>query len=173
MTLPDTRGRGFRQSNSPQYAYVAPLAVLRVRRGGPIGLRLSVRRSMTTIGSGDQADLLIADPSLADLHARLDLRQGIWTLTTLGSGASAQVDGEAVQGDTPLSPGSTIQLGDVLLLFEPLDQTEAERARRSARGESPGAAPPAPRSRSEVGFVLAVGFGVLLLVVGMALEFLS
>ncbi len=129
---------------------------------------------MSTVGSGDQADLQIPDPGLAAIHARLDLRQGIWALTVLASGAAALVDGEPVEGETPLSPGSTIQLADTVLLFEPRDQTEAERARRA--GQSVVGEPlPAPGSppRSGVGFFLAVALGVLLFLGGIALELLA
>jgi len=129
---------------------------------------------MTTIGSGDQADLQVPDPSLDPLHARLDLRQGVWTLTPLSSGALGLVDGEPVQGEFPLSPGSTIRLGAVDVLFEPRDQTPAEgfrRAIREADAEVAKSAPPPRKGRA--GFVLAVMLGVVLVLGGLALEFLS
>jgi pSer/pThr/pTyr-binding forkhead associated (FHA) protein len=145
---------------------VAPLAVLLVRSGGLAGQRLTIRHAASTVGSGTRADLPLADPSVGALHARIELRQGIWTLAVLGSEHSVKVDGEVITGEVPLSPGSTIHLGEVALLFEPRDQTDPARSRRD-----PGDPAGEPvRRRSGWGIGLAVLLGILLLLGGIALE---
>ncbi len=171
MTVPETRGRALRQSSTPHPGYVPPLALLLVRAGGPAGHRLTVRSSAVTIGSGKQADLMLAAPTVAGLHARLELRQGVWFLTPLDPAAAARVDGEPVTGEAPLSPGSTIHLGEVALLFEPRDSGEMDQNRRpegAAAGRTP--APPRAGKGGRFGFVLLVILGMLLFLGGIGLE---
>lgn len=130
------------------------------------GQRLSVRQPVTTIGSGKHAHLTVLDPSLAPLHARLELRQGVWILTTLRNANPVQVDGETVTGEVPLSPGSTIRLGSLSLLFEPRDMVP-----RSA-GVAVGTPQPARRSAGRFGLVLAILIGLALVAGGILLEVL-
>ena len=52
----------------------------------------------------------------------LQLREGVWTLTDLGSTHGSAVDDEPVTEETPLSPGATIRLGEVGISFEPNDE---------------------------------------------------
>lgn len=144
--------------------------MLLVRSGGMAGQRLSVRQSATTIGSGKHADLVLPDPGLAPLHARLELRQGVWILTMLRNAHPVQVDGEPVTGEVPLSPGSTILLGSVALLFEPRDAVQP----RIGRIEPPSAPPPTPARRTarRLGWVLAILIGLALVAGGILLELL-
>ena len=168
LTLPETRGRALRNPNSPQGSYVAPLAFLLVRNGALAGTRLTVRQSIVAIGSGKHADLPVVDSSIAVLHARLELRQGVWSLTALGTGNRVEVDGEPVRGETPLPPGSTIRLGEVAFLFEPRDRTGGSADRRTDGPTEPRTE--GPRTRSGAGFVLAVLGGLALVLGGIALE---
>ena len=171
MTLPETRGRAARHANSPPSSYIAPLAVLLVRSGVMAGQRLPVRQSVTTIGSGKHADLMLPDQGVTPLHARLELRQGVWSLTILRNADSVQVDGERVSGEVPLSPGSTILLGPVALLFEPRDTAP----HRFSMVEPAGIPVPLPEPRTGggMGRGLAILAGVALVAAGILLELLS
>ena len=170
MTLPETRGRSARHATLPASSYIAPLAVLLVRSGGMAGHRLQVRQPVTTIGSGKQADLVLPDPGLTPLHARLELRQGVWILTVLRNAAPVQVDGERITGEVPLSPGSTILLGAVGLLFEPRDPV----AERVVRADGAGMPDPGRTrgNRLGAGRVLAILLGLVLVAGGILLEVL-
>jgi hypothetical protein len=169
LTIPETRGRAARHPNSPS-SYIPPLAVLLVRSGVMAGQRLPVRQSVTTIGSGKHADLIVPDPGVTPLHARLELRQSVWSLMILRNANPVQVDGERVTGELPLSPGSTILLGPVTLLFEPRDTVPY----RFGRVEPPGMPVPLPEKRraGRVGLVLAILVGIALVAGGILLELL-
>lgn len=124
-------------------AMPAPLASLLVRAGELRGRRLPIRSPAATIGRADSNDVVIADPSVSTVHARLERREAVWSLTDCGSTNGTFVDGEAVSGETPLGPGATLRFGDVSVLFEPLDETpEPGRSRPAAE-----AAPAGPASR--------------------------
>jgi pSer/pThr/pTyr-binding forkhead associated (FHA) protein len=138
-----------------------------VRSGSLTGTRLTVRQPIAAIGSGKHADLSITDPGISPLHGRLELREGVWNLTALGVGNRTEVDGEPVRGEVPLSPGSTIRLGDVALLFEPRDRPDGQTARRP---DGQTERTPAEPRRSGLGFVLAVLLGTSLVLGGVALE---
>ncbi|HJR34516.1 MAG TPA: FHA domain-containing protein, partial [Gemmatimonadales bacterium] len=124
----------------PEPAPAEPLATLLVKRGQRKGERLSVRSPVVNIGRGEFNDIALPDASISANHAKLQLKEGIWVLTDLGSTNGSRVDGEAVRGDIALSPGVQITLGEVLLLFEPRDRglqrvdTTAAMAQPPVRG---------------------------------------
>lgn len=98
-----------------------PLASLLVRSGERKGDRFPVRVPVANIGRADYNDVIIGDPSISTMHAKLQQRGGVWMLSDLGSTNGTFVDGELVKGEFPLGPGSTIRLGEVSLFFEPTD----------------------------------------------------
>ena len=55
------------------------------------------------------------------MGAKLQRRDGIWVLVDLGSTNGTFVDGEKIEGETPLAPGSTVRFGDASVVFEPDD----------------------------------------------------
>jgi adenylate cyclase len=127
------------------------------------GRRLPIKVPVVNIGRGDYNDVVIADPSVSTMHAKLQRRDAIWILTDLGSTNGTFVEGERLTGETPLSPGTTLKFGDVSALFEPLDESvatgrpgstrmmprldpEPPRARPAA---APAAAPPDPAAAEE------------------------
>jgi pSer/pThr/pTyr-binding forkhead associated (FHA) protein len=65
--------------------------------------------------------VVIADPSVSTMHAKLQRREAVWILADLGSTNGTFVEGEPLKGELPLGPGTTIRFGDVIALFEPLD----------------------------------------------------
>ncbi len=107
--------------NTPPSPEAAPLASLLFRSGDFKGRRLPIKVPVVNIGRGDYNDIVIGDPSVSTMHAKLQRREAIWILTDLGSTNGTFVEGERLSGETPLSPGTTLRFGDVLALFEPLD----------------------------------------------------
>ena len=103
-----------------------PLASLLVRSGEAKGERLYIRVPIANVGRGEYNDLVIADASVSTMHAKLQSRDGIWVVADLGSTNGTFVDGELIDGEVPLGPGSTIRFGEVATMFEPLDEREAE-----------------------------------------------
>ncbi len=138
-----------------------PLATLLVKRGQRKGERLQVRTPVTNIGRGDYNDIALPDASISANHAKLQLTEGIWVLTDLGSTNGSRVDGETVRGEIALSPGVQIAFGEVTLLFEPRDRGMT-RVSGTAVLESAGVRSAAPIRRNRA-LLLLGGLGVLLL----------
>jgi pSer/pThr/pTyr-binding forkhead associated (FHA) protein len=124
----------------------APLASFLFRSGELKGRRLSIKVPVANIGRGEYNDVIIADPSVSTMHAKLQRRDAIWILTDLGSTNGTFVEGERLTGEVPLGPGTTLRFGDVSALFEPLDESAAAPRPQSTRAMPrlvPEAAPPA------------------------------
>jgi pSer/pThr/pTyr-binding forkhead associated (FHA) protein len=108
---------------TPPSPVAAPLASFLFRSGELKGRRLPIKVPVVNIGRGDYNDVVIADPSVSTMHAKLQRRDAIWILTDLGSTNGTFVEGERLTGEAPLGPGTTLRFGDVSALFEPLDET--------------------------------------------------
>ena len=135
--------------NTPPSPMAAPLASFLFRTGDLKGKRLPIKVPVVNIGRGDYNDVVIADPSVSTMHAKLQRREAIWILTDLGSTNGTFVEGERLTGEMPLSPGTTLKFGDVSALFEPLDESVPARktgqTRMMERVEAPPPKPaPAP-----------------------------
>jgi pSer/pThr/pTyr-binding forkhead associated (FHA) protein len=138
------------QRNTPAAPMAVPLASFLFRTGDLKGRRLPIKVPVVNIGRGEYNDVVIADPSVSTMHAKLQRREAIWILTDLGSTNGTFVEGERLTGEVPLSPGTTLRFGDVAALFEPLDETVPpelpNRTKLMPRieAESPRPAEPAP-----------------------------
>jgi pSer/pThr/pTyr-binding forkhead associated (FHA) protein len=124
-----------------------------VRSGGLMGQRLPVKTPVVNLGRADYNDIVLPDPSISTSHAKLQRREGVWVLVDLDSTNGTFVEGERVKGEAPLGPGAMVRLGDVQLLFEPVDEkqgvlkgggTQVLRAAHSSAPPLPPPAPPAP-----------------------------
>ncbi len=123
-----------------------PLATMLVKTGTLKGQRFAVKTPVVNIGRAEFNDLRLPDPSISSTHVKLQLREGVWTLTDLGSMNGTTVDGEPVDDDMPLSPGAVLKLGEVSLSFEPQDERPV-RADRTALVAAAAEAPPRPPQR--------------------------
>ncbi len=112
---------------TPASPEAAPIASLLVRSGSLRGKRLPVRVPVVNIGRADYNDIVISEPSVSTTHAKLQRRDDVWVVTDLGSTNGTYVEGEAVTGETALTPGTTLKFGEVAVLFEPLDDQPAPR----------------------------------------------
>jgi pSer/pThr/pTyr-binding forkhead associated (FHA) protein len=119
--------------NTPPSPEAAPLASLLFRSGDFKGRRLPIKVPVVNVGRGDYNDIVIGDPSVSTMHAKLQRREAIWILTDLGSTNGTFVEGERLSGETPLSPGTTLRFGDVIALFEPLDDKVPAKRTGSTR----------------------------------------
>jgi FOG: FHA domain len=87
---------------------------------------------VASVGRGEYNDIVLADPSVSTMHAKVQRRDGVWMAVDLGSTNGTYVDGQLVRDDVALSPGATLRFGEVSLMFEPLDDgAEPERDTRS------------------------------------------
>jgi len=111
------------------------------------GSRLPIKVPVVNIGRGEYNDIVIADPSVSTMHAKLQRRESVWILTDLGSTNGTFVEGEQLGGEQPLTPGTTIRFGDVSALFEPLDDRVPAAASSGTQVMDriePGSPPPSP-----------------------------
>jgi pSer/pThr/pTyr-binding forkhead associated (FHA) protein len=144
------------KSSTPPSPTAAPLASFLFRSGEMKGRRLPIKVPVVNIGRGDYNDVVIADPSVSTMHAKLQRRETIWILTDLGSTNGTFVEGERLTGEVPLGPGTTLKFGDVTALFEPLDEStpaaRPDNTRMMPRVGTgvPGAAPPTPAEPADI-----------------------
>jgi pSer/pThr/pTyr-binding forkhead associated (FHA) protein len=97
------------------------LATLLVRKGSLKGERFTVRVPVVNIGRAEYNDIVVGHESVSQAHAKLQRRDEVWILSDLGSTNGTTVDGVRVEDETPLSPGSTIVIGEVPMLFDPAE----------------------------------------------------
>ncbi|MEP7227976.1 MAG: FHA domain-containing protein, partial [Gemmatimonadales bacterium] len=138
--------------NTPPSPEAAPLASLLFRSGDFKGRRLPIKVPIVNIGRGDYNDIVIGDPSVSTMHAKLQRREAVWILTDMGSTNGTFVEGERLAGEAPLSPGTTLRFGDVIALFEPLDEKVPAGRTGSTRlmGRlDPEAGPADPRQQAD------------------------
>lgn len=137
----------------------SPLASILIRSGDRKGERVQIRVPIANIGRAEYNDVVIADPSISTMHAKLQHRTGVWMLADLGSTNGTFVDGELLSGEIALGPGATIRFGEISVLFEPLHEAVpvaaagtqvSGRALPAAReGEAAPAEPRSDRPRPE------------------------
>jgi pSer/pThr/pTyr-binding forkhead associated (FHA) protein len=131
-------------------ASAGPLANFLVRSGGLKGTRLIVKTPVANIGRADYNDLVLPDESVSTSHAKLQRREGVWVLMDLASTNGTYVDGERINADTPIAPGTLVRFGDVQLVFEPTDDAMGvakgggTKVIESFKPPAPPPPPPAP-----------------------------
>jgi pSer/pThr/pTyr-binding forkhead associated (FHA) protein len=137
-------------AETPKAPAPGPMASFLVRSGPLKGSRLPVRVPVVNIGRADYNDIVLADESVSTAHAKLQRREGVWTLIDLGSTNGTFVDGEQVQGEVPIAPGATVRFGQISTMFEPTDDAlgvakgSGTRVVESVQASAPP--PPKPRA---------------------------
>lgn len=124
----------------------ATLATLLVRKGALKGERFVIKVPIANIGRADYNDVVVNDESVSQAHAKLQRREDVWVVTDLGSTNGTLVDGERIKDETPLSPGATIQFGEVPLLFDPgagLEDVDYQPGTKVMEGLAFAPSPPA------------------------------
>ena len=72
----------------------------------------------TTIGRvPHDTGLAIVDATISRQHASLELRNGTWLLSDLGSANGTFIEGKRIEGETQLRDGERVQFGDVSFFF--------------------------------------------------------
>lgn len=106
----------------------ARLAIARVEvtAGADAGLSCQVTGGAFTLGRSTECSLVLTDPSVSGLHARIVHDGGRFWIEDLGSRHGVYVDDARVKR-AQLAPGSAVGLGDVTLTFHLLLTSPAER----------------------------------------------
>jgi hypothetical protein len=96
-------------------AYDVWLIEVEVEHGGRRRTERLPRSAL--IGRGHNAELVLNDPQVSRLHARLDLRDGVVHLEDLGSLNGTGRNGQKLNGITRLEPGDRLQIGSATITF--------------------------------------------------------
>jgi cardiolipin synthase len=74
-------------------------------------VRYSLRQGTTNIGRSDENDIVVADPLVSRLHAKVMIDEEGCSVTDLGTRNGTFVNGEPVQGTITLNPGDVVDVG--------------------------------------------------------------
>ncbi len=88
-----------------------------VKTGDLAGRRITVDRALT-IGSGDDADVVLRDADVAPSHARMQPTGTDVEIEDLGSGAGTWVNGARITTSTKLMPGDVVTIGGTNLTLD-------------------------------------------------------
>ncbi len=125
--------------------------LLKLLSGLQAGAEFSLRPGSYALGSGDAADLVLADAAVRELHAVITGDDtGQWSIEPV-DGAAVSVDGAGIAGKTPLQPYKVVGLGGVHFALGPEGSWEELPRIPAAK---PAAAP--PNSEGESGAAEAV-----------------
>ena len=109
------------------------LAVLEVRNEGPTkGKTYEIRGPLTHIGRGQHNDIVIADDSVSDTHAKIQRRDNGWFIVDVGSTNGTYVGGKRIAAETQIVGAPDVRFGGVKLMFKPTADGQAAEGRTRA-----------------------------------------
>ncbi len=144
------------------------LATLDVLNEGPTkGDRFEITTPLAHIGRGAYNDIPIADDSVSDVHAKLQLRDDGWYVVDMGSTNGTYVGGERVVGEAQLFGSVDLRFGGIKFAFRNqgggqdaphgtrvivgLKGTDPARSADATRAASRSKAPPLPTEPERIG----------------------
>ncbi|HEY7568525.1 MAG TPA: FHA domain-containing protein [Gemmatimonadaceae bacterium] len=96
------------------------LATLVVSNSGPNhGEVHEITSLITHIGRGEHNDVILADDSVSDSHAKIQRKESRWILMDLDSTNGTYVDGGRLTGETELRGDTDVRFGGAKLVFKP------------------------------------------------------
>jgi pSer/pThr/pTyr-binding forkhead associated (FHA) protein len=102
-----------------------------VNEGAAKGIRYDVRRPLAHIGRGAHNDIVVADDSVSDSHAKLQRRDSVWYVVDMGSTNGTYVGGRRISGEEPIRTPASVRFGGVKVIFrEELSGTGADGGTR-------------------------------------------
>ena len=139
-------------SAAPSRTALATLEV--VNEGVLKGQRFEIRHPLAHVGRGEHNDIVIAEESVSDSHAKLQKREGRWFVVDMGSTNGTYLAGRRLDGEQELAAGADVRFGGIKLRFQPLaDRAEEGKGTRVIAGANleaakrAAAAPGAPVRR--------------------------
>jgi hypothetical protein len=97
-----------------------PLATLEIINEGPLkGTKFEVHSALTNVGRGAHNDVVLADESISDSHAKIQRRDGGWFIVDQGSTNGTYVGGRRVQGEQHVTGAPDVRFGGIKMTFRP------------------------------------------------------
>jgi len=104
----------------------APMATLEVISSGLLkGTIMEVRSPLAHVGRGTHNDIVIADESVSDSHAKLQRRDDGWYVVDMGSTNGTYVGGRRIESESPLVGAPDVRFGSVKFIFRMPEGAEA------------------------------------------------
>lgn len=97
-----------------------PLATLEIINEGPLkGTKFEIHSALTNVGRGAHNDVVLADESISDSHAKIQRRDGGWFIVDQGSTNGTYVGGRRVQGEQHVTGAPDVRFGGIKMTFRP------------------------------------------------------
>jgi pSer/pThr/pTyr-binding forkhead associated (FHA) protein len=78
---------------------------------------MEVRSPLAHVGRGAHNDIIVADESVSDSHAKLQRREDGWYVVDMGSTNGTYVGGRRIDGEAPLIGAPDLRFGGVKFIF--------------------------------------------------------
>ncbi|HUY11211.1 MAG TPA: FHA domain-containing protein, partial [Candidatus Dormibacteraeota bacterium] len=96
--------------------YLPPRYFLHMLRGAPAYGIFAIGEN-TIVGRSESADVFLLDPGISRVHARIEIRDGVATISDCGSTNGSFVNGERIER-CELRDGDRLSFGDTELRVE-------------------------------------------------------
>jgi pSer/pThr/pTyr-binding forkhead associated (FHA) protein len=94
------------------------LAALEILNPGPTrGTRFDLVAPLSHVGRGSYNDVVIADESVSDAHAKIQRRESEWWIVDMDSTNGTYVNGARIFGEAPLGRDADVRFGGVKMSF--------------------------------------------------------
>lgn len=88
-----------------------------IARGQKEGQQFVISSAEARLGRADSCDVVLTDPGVSNVHARVLFREGRWWVEDLASQNGTLLNGSKISGPQALKTGDAIALGTVLVGF--------------------------------------------------------
>jgi pSer/pThr/pTyr-binding forkhead associated (FHA) protein len=100
------------------------LATLEIVNEGVFkGRSFDLGRPLTHLGRGAHNDIVIADETVSDSHAKIQRRETGWYLVDVGSTNGTYVAGQRIVNEYPISGPTDVRFGGIKMMFRPAVET--------------------------------------------------
>ncbi|HEX4683698.1 MAG TPA: FHA domain-containing protein [Gemmatimonadaceae bacterium] len=142
------------EAPAPAKSTAPVLAVLEVTNAGPSkGTEYEIHVPLAHVGRGAHNDIVIADDSVSETHAKIQRREDGWFLVDVGSTNGTYVGGQRIVSERRLDGEPDVRFGGVKMTFHPKDErTVANKGTRAIASvdRSRLATVPAPQQTASV-----------------------
>ena len=83
------------------------------------GTRFEIRVPLTHVGRGAHNDIVLADDSVSDSHAKIQKREAGWYVVDMGSTNGTWVGGQRIAGESAIGGHASVRFGKIRATFEP------------------------------------------------------